>query len=77
MRSDATAAQHLLERGGGPEEERRAVAELLAAVAEAREALEARARGLEALEAGMTRGILSIDTIVVQSHCCSLFFCSQ
>jgi hypothetical protein len=51
-RSAAASAQSLLERGGGAEEQRRAAAELLAAVSEAREAWEARGRGLEALEAG-------------------------
>ena len=51
-RSAAASAQSLLERGGGAEEQRRAAAELLGAVSEAREAWEARGRGVEALEAG-------------------------
>jgi hypothetical protein len=52
VRDEASSAQRLLERGAGPEEQRQAAAELLAAVAEAREAWEARVRGLGALEAG-------------------------
>ena len=55
VRGEASTAQHLLERGGGPEEQRQAAAGLLAAAAEAREAWEARIRGLEALEAGGRR----------------------
>lgn len=66
MRAEASSAQRLLERGAGPEEQRQEAAELLAAVAEAREAWEARVRGLGALEAGA--GLRCIDvTDVIQT----------
>jgi hypothetical protein len=51
-RSEAATAQSLLQRGGGAEEQRQEAAKLLATILGAREAWEARQRGLEALNAG-------------------------
>lgn len=72
VRSEASSAQHLLERGGGPEEQRRAAAELLTAVAEAREAMDALVRGLEAMEAGWA--VLHMLTVLLSPPSLSPFY---
>jgi hypothetical protein len=62
-RSEAATAQSLLEKGGGAAEQREEAATLMAAILEAREAWEARGRGLEALDAGENGNVLGICSL--------------